>query len=273
MFLNIIVKILLLVIGVETELNEDGYGDILQGSFRLHSYSSVEQRKESFEKEYPLLGVLFLFCSAYLIAALVEESCKYFGFKMVEHPDFVSEKDLQEAEAIGVFDEDEYDDDRFECGGGFECGNEDEEDVFVEETEQPTAQTMASRFVDGTAGEGGILGSNEQKNDQESTKKKIHPCGPKSLNTTGAAITVAMVSVSLGFACCENLIYIFLYNRGPLDSEIAVLISRSLFPVHPLCAGKMEDLDSHFIILFCVQKKKNDSLNCLSSCSNQLSKA
>ena len=33
-------------------------------------------------------------------AALVEEACKYFGYCMVEHPDFVSERDLQKAAPV-----------------------------------------------------------------------------------------------------------------------------------------------------------------------------
>ena len=60
---------------------------------------------------------------------------------------------------------------------------------------------------------------------------------PKSLKSTGAGITVAMVSVALGFACCENLIYIFVYSPPSLDIEVATLFARSMFPVHPLCAA------------------------------------
>ena len=92
---------------------------------------------------------------------------------------------------------------------------------------------------------------------------------PRTKESIGAAITVAMVSVAVGFACCENLVYIFLYNGSsatngsffdliffvwPLSGpeyissthfllltsiylEIAVLLARSIFPVHPLCAA------------------------------------
>lgn len=35
---------------------------------------------------------------------------------------------------------------------------------------------------------------------------------PASARSHGAGITVAMVSVALGFACCENLMYIFVYS-------------------------------------------------------------
>jgi magnesium-transporting ATPase (P-type) len=46
-----------------------------------------------------------------------------------------------------------------------------------------------------------------------------------------------MVAVSLGFACCENLIYVFVYARGNVNVEMSVLFMRSLFPVHPLAAA------------------------------------
>merc|ERR1712161_130689 len=53
----------------------------------------------------------------------------------------------------------------------------------------------------------------------------------------GSAITVAMVSVALGFACCENLMYVFVYSTTSLGVEISTLVARSFFPVHPLCAA------------------------------------
>jgi hypothetical protein len=46
-----------------------------------------------------------------------------------------------------------------------------------------------------------------------------------------------MVSVALGFACCENLVYIFVYSPPSLDFQISTLLARSCFPVHPLCAA------------------------------------
>lgn len=60
----------------------------------------------------------------------------------------------------------------------------------------------------------------------------------KSVRSTGAGITVAMCSVALGFACCENLLYVFGYTPSQsLGVEIETLIARSIFPVHPLCAA------------------------------------
>ncbi len=243
--LKIIFFILTVVIPANNvENNQNAYElffPVYEGTIGL--YSANDDLKSLMQQKYPMLSVLLLFCSAYLVAALVEESCKYFGFKMVEHPDFVSEKNIEKAVALGVFDEDDdEDEDRFECGGGFECGDVDDED-YAETGDlehPPPRQAMSSRFIDYNGQ------NNERKSEdemrEESTrmsKPEVYECPQKTVCSTGAAITIAMVSVSLGFACCENLLYIFLYTGGTLSSEIGVLLSRSLFPVHPLCAGEL----------------------------------
>jgi PrsW family intramembrane metalloprotease len=60
----------------------------------------------------------------------------------------------------------------------------------------------------------------------------------RSLTSGGAGITIAMVTTAMGFACCENFLYVFYYSR-PTDAsmEISTLISRSIFPVHTLAAA------------------------------------
>lgn len=57
------------------------------------------------------------------------------------------------------------------------------------------------------------------------------------LVSVGEAITVAMIAVALGFACAENLLYVFVYTSPDLDSEISTLYVRCMFPIHPLCAA------------------------------------
>jgi PrsW family intramembrane metalloprotease len=41
----------------------------------------------------------------------------------------------------------------------------------------------------------------------------------------------------LGFACAENLLYVFVYTPPGLNQEISTLIVRCLFPIHPLAAA------------------------------------
>lgn len=108
--------------------------------------------------KYPGLFIFMNFLNAYFVAALVEESVKYFGYRMVETPDL----------------------------------------------------TLST------------TNSNNRR---------------RSLKQLGAGVTVAMVSTALGFACCENLIYIFVYSPPSIGVEVSTLIARSFFPVHPLCAA------------------------------------
>lgn len=103
-----------------------------------------------FQKEHLAVFLFFTFLNALVVAALVEETCKYFGFWMVEHPDFEN------------------------------------------------TTTRESR---------------------------------------GVGITVAMVATALGFACCENLLYVFVYTPPSLANEVATLVARSIFPIHPLAAA------------------------------------
>jgi RsiW-degrading membrane proteinase PrsW (M82 family) len=114
------------------------------------SADSIREFTKEFQHDHLWLFGIFTFLNAFVVAALIEEVSKYFGFFMVEHPD------LEEG------------------------------------------QTRQSR---------------------------------------GAGITVAMVSTALGFACCENLLYVFVYTPPSIANEVATLVARSIFPVHPLAAA------------------------------------
>ena len=58
----------------------------------------------------------------------------------------------------------------------------------------------------------------------------------KGVHATGAAITCGMVATAAGFACAENFLYIF--GEGlSVSGEAEVLLLRSCFPVHPICAA------------------------------------
>lgn len=125
---------------------------------------------KKFAVEYQGIFIFNLFLQSFVIAALVEEMVKYFGYWMVVVPDLMPKR-TQTSDV-----------------------EEDGEDSAVTPT--------------------------------------------RSYKSTGTAITVAMVSVALGFACCENLMYVFVYSPTPsLGVEITTLVARSFFPVHPLCAA------------------------------------
>lgn len=103
-----------------------------------------------FQRNHLPLFCFFVFLNAFVVAAFVEETCKYYGFWMVETPDLSSSV---------------------------------------------------------------------------------------SKESRGVGITIAMVATALGFACCENLLYVFVYSPPSLVNEVVTLLARSIFPIHPLAAA------------------------------------
>ncbi len=271
--LHIVAKILMIYLPLEQENGEYQsspsasafFGYSVMDPYTLYNQnttpmSASSEYKKAFSHKYPLIAIAFLFVNAYFVAALVEETCKYFGFIMVEHPDFMTLKQLKKAAAYGIPNLPVVEDDRFEWGGGLDCGDglQSHDGAHYESFDDGEDEQYHGDEDDGDDDheeeddhEGG---GNENDNGNEREKhqpltstvlgglilKKVEltEAPPRTIQSIGSAITVAMVSVALGFACCENLLYIFLYNGGNLETEISVLISRSLFPVHPLCAGK-----------------------------------
>ncbi|KAL7547802.1 hypothetical protein ACHAWF_011073 [Thalassiosira exigua] len=128
--------------------------------------SDPKKGMEEIFVNFPALFVFMEFVNAFLVAALVEEMVKYFGYRMVVTPDLLPKG------------------------------------RYTPTTGNSTGSTSESR-----------------------------------VKSTGSGVTVAMVSVALGFACCENLMYVFVYAPPTLGVQISTLVARSLFPVHPLCAA------------------------------------
>jgi hypothetical protein len=158
------------------------------GRLRLAS-SGLKDFLQAFGNDHPVFYTLYILVTAFFLAAFIEELCKYFGYRMVEHPDFMSAKELNEASQIVL-------------GENSHHGHDDEEannyNAIVERT--------------GFAKQG------------------------QSRRAQGANIMLAMIAVAIGFACCENLVYLFIYSKGSIQMQLTVLISRSLFPVHPIAA-------------------------------------
>jgi RsiW-degrading membrane proteinase PrsW (M82 family) len=132
---------------------------------------------KAFGNSHPVFYTFYLLMNAFLLAAFVEELCKYFGYRMVDHPDFFSRRELQDLSRA--------------------C-------------QQSTTSQKARNLFE---------------------KQR------QSVQSRGSAVTLAMVAVAMGFTCCENLVYIFVYSGSSPGEELAVLIARTLFPVHPLAAA------------------------------------
>jgi len=231
--LQILAKTIMTLLPLEVE--NDGYSAGFDPSFfdfsphHMYAAASANDYKKAFSRKYPWISVIFLFISAYCVAAMVEEMCKYFGFKMLDHPDFMSESELQKAASHGIPEWDQ-EEDRFEMGGGMDCvsgleGINSDEYESYDSDDAPPQQSRLSALKD------------QPHNPLVYTSVQLSDAPPRTKESVASSITIAMVSVALGFACCENLIYIFLYNGSSLSMEVSVLISRSLFPVHPLCAA------------------------------------
>jgi RsiW-degrading membrane proteinase PrsW (M82 family)/preprotein translocase subunit YajC len=179
-----LVQIIFGIIGAivfDVEIVSDGTAEELS---KENPKEDSERIFIDFFKRHPGLIIAYAFINAFIVAAFVEEMSKYFGFWMVEHPDFLPLEELEEQENY----------------------------------------IKTARQEDG------------ESNDQNSLSSNILS-HERTLNQIGAAITVAMVSVATGFACCENIMYIFVYAPSNLTSQISTLLLRSIFPVHPLCAA------------------------------------
>jgi len=64
----------------------------------------------------------------------------------------------------------------------------------------------------------------------------------RTLQQQAAAITTGMISAAVGLACCENFLYVFFLGGsggdiGRISGELAILLFRSIFPVHALAAA------------------------------------
>jgi hypothetical protein len=184
-------SILMAMSGIDA-VTGDGYKDVLVFSMPYANFWMTAQESgagtdtyrdflEVYGNDHPFVYTVYLFVNAFFLAAMIEELSKYFGYRMVDHPDFLSKRALDEASETYYHDE-------------------EEEGQRAEDTPDFSQQD-------------------------------------RSLKSRGAAITVSMVAVSLGFACCENLIYIFVYGEATLGMEVLILIARSLFPVHPIAAA------------------------------------
>lgn len=158
-----------------------------------------------------LLSLSYLMFNAYISAAFVEELCKYFGYWMVEHPDFSALQNRRRMRYIDV-----------------ERVISTEETPLIPTTDASTASTTTACY---SLEEPTLVGTTTITS---SLSERI-----RSHTSLGCAITIAMISVSLGFACCENLLYVFVYSpqHESITVQLSILGIRCLFPIHPLAAA------------------------------------
>ena len=145
----------------------------------------MEKLAKHFQEHHIAIFAVIVFINAFVVAALIEELVKYFGYYMVETPDIMEQDNLVTVE-------------------------QEEDDEHHHQDEERAAPLLSPGTVVGPL---------------------------RSLVSRGAAITIGMVSVAAGFACAENIVYVFFYSPPGLGHEVQTLLLRSLFPIHPLCAA------------------------------------
>ncbi len=118
----------------------------------------------AFIRNHRVVVLFFVFIYAFVVAALVEEMSKYFGFWMVDHPDFVTDDNLEEQES---------------------CEDENVSDDNLHVVEENSKQRTFS---------------------------------DRSLSQIGTATTIGLVTAATGFACIENVMYVFGYSPAGLES-------------------------------------------------------
>ena len=169
----------------------------------------------------------------YLIFAppsLIEELCKYYGFRFVEHPDLIFltglDRSAKQTDRAGGLDTYKYD-------SAIVSSQSVESDGELSETDSRGRKRRNKHR------RGMITRSRDEDNEDEPELR--------SMQQQAAAITTGMISVAVGLACAENFLYVFFlggtakgsgeYGRTNVYQQMAVLLFRSVFPVHALSAA------------------------------------
>eukprot|EP00978_Attheya_sp_CCMP212_P010607 scaffold25783_cov34-Attheya_sp.AAC.1 len=194
------------------------------------------------DSHYRLEWFLGEMINAFIVAAAMEELCKYYTFRMVEHPDLLFLTGLDRVAQDG----------HLQMGGAIRYpygshkvseNNADPDTLDVAESKK-----QASRIQGNTRGKpmkqrGGALG-----NFQGFEPEDEFPEDNDDIRTPrqrAAAVTTAMISVAVGLACAENFLYVFVLGGSEENSDqkhgymeaFMVLLFRSIFPVHALAAA------------------------------------
>jgi RsiW-degrading membrane proteinase PrsW (M82 family) len=206
------------------QVNVDG-GDVVEVTAPglANHPSSDEQWHDTLDVPTPFVLSITLLSSllnAFLVAAVVEEVFKYLSFWMVEHPDLESDVSLVPVPLEPTIDAEQ----RPNEDVGLLASTKETESYNDDQNMETSSMAMATT--------------------------KTHPV---SLESRGAAITVAMIAVAVGFACAENLLYVFVYTENNIAAEATTLVLRALFPVHPLCAA----IQSIWVVQRDVEKDKS----------------
>jgi PrsW family intramembrane metalloprotease len=206
--LKTFISLILTILGIDSitspETDRSWPHSLGSNSFLISMYVAEVNRTDYatvFGMDHPFLYSLYILFATFVVAGFIEELCKYFGYRMVEHPDFFTREELEEASVL--------------------LPNNQDNDMFESDNDDGAQSDVArsDRFQGSTSS---VVNFSKQR---------------QSVQCRGAAITLAMVTVAMGFSCCENLIYVFHYGGESVMLELGVLLERSCFPIHPVLAA------------------------------------
>lgn len=213
--MNIFFNILVLVTNTATEENNFEIVTWKNGVIsNMRNYYYAKLSDGDYNTGHLIIVAVYFFCTSFFVAGLVEEMCKYYGFLVVDHPDMFQDCSifLNNIVADDTGDEEDGESISHDSSVKPQQFQQNSNDIVPEAINNVVASPLSPASTTPIVTE-------------------------RKLNSMGSAITIAMVTVAMGFACCENLVYIFIYTGGGAGMEIATLVARSLFPVHPLCAA------------------------------------
>lgn len=204
-------------------------------AYTLYAIGAViweEDFLDWFSQNYVPFWIAGELLNAFIVAAITEELCKYYAFRFVEHPDLIFLTGLDRAR---------QDSDHL-IGG-------EKNYAFNSHVVSSDLHTGSEFDLDRSV----AAGFSQKKNMHRGKRTQAHTAMSKSLNPddTGtdeeevrsirqraAAVTTAMIGTAVGLACAENFLYVFMFGGAHSGTEeMAILIFRSIFPIHALAAA------------------------------------
>jgi hypothetical protein len=195
---------------------------------------------------YSYFWVVGELIQAYLVAAVIEELCKYYTFRSVEHPDliFLTGLDRQAQDETAV-------------DGGLVKYPYGSHQVSNLNRSQSCGSVSEFSRRSGSSYRRG----RSRDSDDDDTFQGIHKTttteeffedenDARTFRQRAAAVTTGMISLAVGLATAENFLYVFLSAGGESSDtddeqhrddkilqEWMILFFRSIFPVHALGAA------------------------------------
>jgi len=169
--------------------------------------------------------------NAFVVAAITEELCKYYAFRFVEHPDliFLTGLDRSRADSEALYGGDQnYAYNSHNVSSNLKAGDDFDLDQNIAAGYSQRKDTHRGKRSRSAMQMGFNRADGDEKDEEE----------VRTLRQRAAAITTAMIGTAVGLTCAENFLFVFFFGGASSGGEeMAILIFRSIFPVHALAAA------------------------------------